>query len=161
MNGIVEKLEPEVASWLKRQRMLGNWALITMIASGFGGLYLTHTYDNSIMWLEPFDLAVAMFCVAFAEALLGCYYLSRAEIPVNTPNVLLTGFIALAGAALSGFILYSAWSIYFTSRDDDAGLALSLIALYIFFKPMQLLFVLYNYKRGVYHRILGKARAEA
>lgn len=150
MNGVVDDLKPEVASLLKRRQALGNWTVLTMISSGFGGLYLAHEY-----LADAFTWAVVAFCVVLAEAVLGCYHLSRSAIPVNNPSVILTGLLGLGGAALSGFLLYYAWSEYFTSRDDDAGLAVALIAVYLFFKPMQYLFVLYNYKKGVYHRILG------
>lgn len=149
---MTEDLKPEVVSLLKRHRMLGNWAILTMIATGFGGLYWTHLCEFSY----AFTWAVVTFGVVLAEALLGCYHLSRSAIPVNTPGVLLTGLLVLGGAAISGWLLYYAWSEYFTSRDDDAGLAVALIALYIFFKPIQYLFVLYNYKKGIYHRMMEK-----
>lgn len=150
MNGIEDDLKLEVEALLKRHRMLGSWTLLTMIATGFAGLYWTHVCDFS----DAFMWAVLTFCVVLAEAVLGCYHLSRSAIPVNTPSVILTGFLALGGAAVSGWLLYYSWAEYFTSRDDDAGLAVALIALYIFFKPMQYLFVLYNYKKGVFHRML-------
>ncbi|MCQ4874230.1 hypothetical protein [Butyricimonas paravirosa] len=150
MNGVVNNLSPEVVSLLKRRRMLGNWALLTMIFTGFAGLYLTHGYNDP----DPFLMAMITSCVVLGEAVLGCYHLSRGTIPVNNPNIILTELVVLVGAALSGWLLYYSWERYFTSRDEDAGLAVVLIALYIFFKPMELLFVYCNYKRGVYHRIL-------
>lgn len=150
MNGRTEDLKQETVSQLKRHRMLGNWALLTMIATGFGGMYWTHVCDFS----DAFMWAVITFCVALVEMFLGCYHFSRSEIPTNNPGILTTALLVLGGAALSGWLLYWSWERYFTSRDDDAGLAVAMIALYIFFKPLQYLFVWYNYKKGVYHRML-------
>lgn len=150
MNGRTEDLKPETASLLRRHRMLGNWALLTMIVTGFGGMYWTHVCDLS----DAFMWAVVTFCVALAEMVLGCYHLSRSEIPANNPSIILTGVLALGGAAVSGLLLYWSWERYFTLRDDDAGLAVAIIALYVFFKPLQYIFVFYNYKQGLYHRML-------
>lgn len=150
MNGIAEDLNLEVEALLKRHLMLGNWTLLTMIATGFGGLYWTYVCDLS----DALTWAVITFCVTMAEGFLVCYHLSRRAFPVNNPSVILTGLLALGGAAVSGWLLYYSWAEYFISRDDDAGLAVALIALYIFFKPMQYLFVLYNYKKGVFHQML-------
>lgn len=150
MNGRIENLKPETAALLRRHRMLGNWALLTMIATGFGGIYWTHVCDFS----DAFMWAVITFCVALAEMVLGCYNLSRSEIPANNPSIILTALLALGGAVLSGLLLYWSWERFFTSRDDDAGLAVAMIALYIFFKPLQYIFVFCNYKKGVYHRML-------
>lgn len=150
MNGRIEELKPETDSLLRRHRLRGNWALLTMIATGFGGLYWTHVCDFS----DAFMWAVITFCVVLAEMVLGCYHLSRSEIPVNNPNIILTALLAVGGAALGGLLLYWSWERYFTSRDEDAGLAVALIALYIFFKPLQYVFVFCNYKKGLYYRML-------
>lgn len=144
----IDTMNPELVSLLKHRRTLGSWAIFTMIVSAFGGAFLTH--ENG----DVFEWAAITFFVALAEEILGCYYLSRSIILVKRPNIILTGFILLFGIGLGGLVLYFAWDRFFSSRDNDAGLAVSIIALLLFIQPILAIFNLCNYKNGVYQRML-------
>lgn len=132
---------------LKRRRMIGRGCVSASIFFAFGGIFLTHES------LE-FGWAVFTFFGTLALGVSGVYYLSRSAVPVRTPNSILASLVILASLTIGGLILYYSWERFFSRRDDDAGLAVAIIALEFILASVFQVFVLSNHKKGVYRQML-------
>lgn len=145
LNG--NKLRPEVLPLLKRRGMVGKGALLASIFFAFGGIFVTHE-TNEFGW------AVFTFFGTLALGVFGVYNLSRSVVPVRKPAPIFAWLLMLSSLAIGGLILYYSWERFFSQRDDDAGLAIAVIALEAILASVFQFCVLSNHKKGVYREML-------
>lgn len=141
------KLKPEVLPLLKRRRMVGKSVVLASIFFAFGGIFLTHE-TNEFGW------AVFTFFGTLALGTFGVYNLSRSAVPTRKPAPLVAWLLILLSLTIAGLILNYSWERFFSRRDDDAGLAIAVIALEFILLAVFQLFVLLNHKNGLYRQML-------
>lgn len=143
----IDKLKPEVIPLLKRRRGKGMALLISSVFFAFGGILMTHETCS-------FEWAVFTFFGMLALGLAAIYCLSRSTVPEQDPHPVLSGCVIAFLLAVGGLILHYAWERFFSRRDDDAGLAVTVIGLEFILGAVFQALVLYNHRKGFYRRML-------
>lgn len=142
-----DNLRPEAIPMLKRRRARGMGLLLSSAFFAFGGILVTHA-TNSFEW------AVFTFIGMLALALGAVHLLSRSSVPEREPNPLGVGCLIVLLLAVGGLVLRYAWVRFFYVRDDDAGLAVTVIGLEFVLAALFQALVLYHHRKGFYRQFL-------
>lgn len=142
-----DKLKPEVIPVLKRRRGRGMALLISAACFAFGGILMTHE-TNAFGW------AAFTFFGMLALGLVSVYHLSRSAVSGQELSSAVSVCLMALLLVVGGLVLRYAWVRFFALRDDDAGLAVTVIGLEFILWAVYQALVLHNKRKGFYRQML-------